>query len=241
MRPSLALLALPAAALGATALGACIGVSATQPGAAAAALRYCPGAVVPAPEGLIDDFEDGDNKTAAVAGRGGYWWKSTDSAGSFFGPEDWGPIAAGPGGSLALHPMGETVLGDPTEAWGAQIGGNFVGAGFYDASAYVGIAFKAKVGPKSTKTFRVEVADVNTHPSGEVCDSCWNHFGKYVTFTTEWQEYQVLFSELRQEEGWGNPRPKSVTPAQIYSLNWKIRPGSTFEFFIDDIQFLTCQ
>jgi len=97
-------------------------------------------------------LEDGDNKTAAVAGRGGYWWKSTDSAGSFFGPDDWGPIAAGPGGSLVLHPMGETVLGDPTEAWGAQTGGNFVGAGFYDATAYVGIAFKATApwpqGPK---------------------------------------------------------------------------------------------
>lgn len=219
----------------------CIGVSATKPGAASAQLRQCPGGVVVTPDGLIDDFEDGDNKTADVAGRGGYWWKSTDSAGSFFGPEDWGPVRGGPDGSLAMHPVGETASGDPTEAWGAQIGGNFTGSGFYDASQYVGVSLWAKVAPGKASTLRFEIADGNTHPTGEVCDSCWNHFGKTLQLTTEWKEYRILFSDLRQDEGWGDPRPLTVDVSRLYSLNFKLLPGSVFDFWVDNLQFLSCE
>ncbi|MBN2195695.1 MAG: hypothetical protein JW751_22935 [Polyangiaceae bacterium] len=241
MRPLGQLPAFSLVVVGASLLGGCIGVSAKRPGGAAGSLRACPAGVAAAPDGLIDDFEDGDNRTAAVGSRGGYWWKSTDSAGSFFGPDDWGPIKGGANGSFALHLMGQTVSGDPTEAWGAQVGGNFVGSGFYDATAYVGISFKAKTTPKSVKTFRLEIADVNSHPTGEVCTACWNHFGKWMTFTSEWKEYKVLFADLQQEEGWGDPRPDMVTPTQIYAIQWKIKPGSDFDFMIDDLHFLACE
>lgn len=229
-----------AVASGAAVVSGCIGVSATKPGAAAPVLKQCAGAVVDAPNGLIDDFEDGNTTTAAIAGRGGYWWKSADPMGSYFGPEEWGPMPEG--GSLALHPLGETVKSTDPDAWGAQLGGNLVGSGFYDGSAYVGIAFRIRVAEGSTRQIRFQLADVNTHPSGNVCSKgCWNHFGKDLMLTTEWQDMKLLFSDLRQEEGWGNPRPPSVTPASLFSVGFKVKSGSKFDFFIDDVRFLGCE
>src|SRR5690606_19124504 len=72
--------------------GGCIGVTAKPPPGAGAPIKKCSGDPFDAPDGLIDDFEDGNTVIAAVAGREGYWFKSADAGGSFFGPEDIGPV-----------------------------------------------------------------------------------------------------------------------------------------------------
>jgi hypothetical protein len=75
-----------------------------------------------------------------------------------------------------------------------------------------------------------------------VCGSCWNHFGKDITFTSEWKEYQILFSEMKQREGWGDPRPATITPDKLYSFDFSfIEPGRKIELFIDNMQFLECK
>jgi hypothetical protein len=84
------------------------------------------------------------------------------------------------------------------------------------------------------------VADVNTHPDGGVCKTCWNHFGKDMQFSTEWQEFKVTFAEMKQEAGWGDRYPM-ITPAKLIALNWSIEPGRTFDVWIDDVQFFECQ
>src|SRR3954453_23199195 len=76
--------------LGALGLGACIGVSQTPyvdpsaPGSANGSdkLTRCPGLAVPAVDGLIDDFEDGNNQVMTMGERDGYWWVSKDALGS---------------------------------------------------------------------------------------------------------------------------------------------------------------
>ncbi len=221
---------------------ACVGVSAhrSQP-PDPSDVTTCFGQIVPAgPDGLLDDFEDGNNQLAAREGRGGYWWRSADSSGSGFLTPDVQPVAGGAAGSkLAQHQAGKTASGG--EAWGVNFGANFVTAGLYDASKYVGLRFRAKVGPGSTRNVRLKIGDVNTHPSAGPCKTCWNHFGKDLSLTEEWREYQVLFAGLQQAEGWGDPRPSSVSPNKLFSLDFTVGPGQSFDVWVDDLEFLTCK
>jgi hypothetical protein len=88
---------------------------------------------------------------------------------------------------------------------------------------------------------RFSLADVNTHPELGTCTTCWNHFNKNVEVTNEWAEYQVSFKEMAQRDGWGEPRPKSITPNQLYTLTFAFEgSGQEFELFVDDIQFVEC-
>jgi hypothetical protein len=194
---------------------------------------------VPAPDGVIDDFEDGNSQLLVAGGRDGYWWQHKDPKGSTIEPAKFTPADAGAGGSKkALFVHG--VTGTEDGAYGSSVGINLMGKGLYDASKYVGISFKAKVGPSSTKSVRLKIGDVNTHGQLGTCKSCWNHFGKDMTFTPEWQEYKVLFSEVKQADGWGDPRPPTLTPSQLASIDFTVGPKASFELWIDDLTFLTC-
>jgi hypothetical protein len=235
-------------------LAACIGVSQTpyvEPSSPAAqssqTLTRCPGLAAPASDGLIDDFEDGNNQVMTMGERDGYWWISKDTLGSTitepadgFQPAEGGP----PGSAMALHVKGHLVAkGD--RAWGVEIGGNFSArsGGLYDASRYAGVSFKAKIGdPQSAVALRVNVPDVNTHQDAGVCNACWNHFRKDFTLTTEWKEYRLLFTELAQRPGWGEPRPAHVTAGQTISVTFALGSvESDYDLWLDDIQFLECK
>ena len=230
----------------------CIGVSQGGGGGGAAAsgptafkahesLKVCKGQKTRlSANGLIDDFEDGDTKIMELEGRGGYWWKAKDPNGSTIGPEDSTPRPEGVDGSLAIYMKGQTVSDEG--AWGVNFGANFTETPgeTYDASKYAGIAFKARVGPDSTTKIRFKISDVNTHKDTGVCSNCWNHFGKDLTLTTEWKDYVILFSEARQAPGWGDPRPPSIIPAQLYGIDFSIDKSQVFEIWVDDVQFVEC-
>jgi hypothetical protein len=205
---------------------------------AAALVKACPKGTQPAADGLIDDLEDNDNKVAKLGGRDGDWFTSVDPNGSTMEPSPFKMTEGGAGGSkYAAHAFGQTS--DANGAWGAQLGATFAGAGAYDASVYAGISFKAKIGEHSTKKIRFKVADVNTHPDGGVCKTCWNHFGNDLTLTPEWVEYKLPFSEMTQEKGWGDPQ-KSITPGKLIAINWSIGPGQLYDLWVDDIAFFEC-
>jgi hypothetical protein len=227
--------------------GGCnIGVSAKPAGGvvvpgAASAVKRCR-AVRPADDGAIDDLEDANNQINKEAGRDGYWWSAADPKGSKI---DMQVTEPGAGGSeMAMHMTGKTVPGKPEDDfWGVQLGINFVTDGlFYNASKYAGISFKAKVGtPDSARAIRFKMGDVNTHKDAGICVACWNHFGKDITLTPDWKEYQVTFSGAQQEAGWGDPRPQAITPSKLIALNWQVGPGQTYDIWIDDVSFLDCQ
>lgn len=210
--------------------------------AAAAPVTQCEGELVPADDGLVEDFEDGDSQVSATAGRDGYWWIAKDDKGTevkvpgtTFTPAD-----GGAGSAKAAHVSGKTASG--TDAWGAEFGANLVnGQGaLYDASKYAGIKFKAKAaGP--TQNLRVSLSDVNTHQDAGVCKACWNHFRKDVTLSPEWTEHTVDFSELQQRPGWGDPRPASVTPQKLVGVSFAVDGGKEFDVWVDDVQFLVCK
>jgi Carbohydrate binding domain (family 11) len=191
----------------------------------------------PAEDGLLDDFEDGDNQLPKIADRGGYWFSSHDPNGSVIDPTPLKIADTGAGSEKSLHVFGRTST-DPS-AWGALVGGNFVEQGFYDASKYAGITFKAKVAGNSTKSVRFNVGDVNTHPDGGVCKSCWNHFGKDLELTNEWKDYKVSFAELAQIPGWGDRYP-TLTTSKVIAFYWAIGPGQAFDLWVDDVRFTEC-
>jgi len=231
-------------------LGAgCVGKSQTPaaaPGTAGAAMAKCRRGVQPAIDGLVDDFEDGNNQVATMGERDGYWYVSADQLGTKIThpPEGFAASEGGANGSaMSAHVTGHTVAaGD--QAWGVEFGGNFLSAKgeFYDASRYAGISFRAKAPGKGIKGVRVNLSDVNTHPDGATCKACYNHFRKDVNLTGEWKEYRVLFSELQQRPGWGDPRPENVTPSKLISVTFAVGSvESDFDIWVDDIQFLECK
>jgi hypothetical protein len=223
----------------------CIGVSQKRSvsgtvGGTGTDIKSCHAGTRLADDGLIDDFEDGNNQVASEGGRDGYWWPKKDPAGSTIEPTPFAPSdGAGDGSDTALHASGQTASGD--DAWGAGFGANLVQNALYDASKYSGVGFRAKVGPGSATSIRFNIEDVNTHPDGKICKTCWNAFGKDMILTTEWKEYRVLFSEARQQPDWGNPRPIAITPSKLVEIDWQIGPGRPYDVWIDDLAFLDCK
>jgi len=241
-------IALFGAMVAALAAAGCIGVS--QSGGKAPAgptafkphesLKICENGVKLAADGLLDDFEDGNTQLSEIAGRNGYWWKAHDPDGSTIGPGDSTPVKEGVNGSFGMYFAGQTASTDT--AWGVNFGANFTNdSSVYDASKYAGITFKAKAGPNSTKTVRFKIGDINTHQDLGICTDCWNHFGQDLKLTEDWEQYTILFSEMRQLDGWGNPRPGSITPKELYSFDISIGKSSTFEIWIDDWAFVECK
>ena len=124
----------------------------------------------------------------------------------------------------------------------AAIGANFVNPkGPYDASKYQGISFFAKRGPGTTSKVRVKLSDKNTDPDGGVCAACSNDFGMQLKLTEDWQKFIVPFSALRQESGWGNPRPRSVAPEAVFAIQFQVNErGRPFDVWVDDLAFTGC-
>lgn len=235
--------ALGLSALVATAAG-CIGVSARRSAAKsgnAPAIKTCPGEIVSAGDvGLIDDFEDGNGQVAKREGRGGYWWRSTDPDGSKYENDDAKPAEDGCSGStLCLHQWGKTS--SKSGAWGVNFGANIGLDGTVDLSNYVGISFRAKSSKSAGHQVRFKIGDINTHPNLGVCKSCWNHWGKDIQLTADWREYRVLFSGVQQAPGWGDPRPPALDVKHVYSIDFSIDPGQTFDIWVDDLQLLKCK
>jgi len=208
-------------------------------GAAAAPAKECPATFT------IDDMEDHQkNQVIVQNGRNGYWYTFLDKQGSTVSPPAGKTFIMSPGGvnnsTTAAHMLGKTSSsGDPI----------FVGMGFsftnpkaqYDASAYSGVSFYAKVGPGSAKGFRLKVPDVNTDPDGKVCTECYNDFGTDLTLTEEWKQYVVPFSKMTQLDGWGSPSKPAIDKSKVYGMQWQInQPGTSFDLWVDDVAFTGC-
>jgi hypothetical protein len=196
-------------------------------------------AALPAPVGaatcenlVIEDLEDGDGKSAAVDGRGGYWFTYKDSAGSTVAPEGtFTPASGGAGSSKSAARMsGKT----------GAAGTVYVGMGFnladpmgpYDLSKAKSFCFSAK----GKGSVRVKLPDVNTIPEGGVCKSCYNDFGADFALTDDWKEHCFEFSALKQQSGWGEPKPAPALD-HVYSMQWQVSaPGADYEVWVDEIK-----
>jgi endoglucanase len=195
------------------------------------------------PEAKIDDGEDGNNQVLIQDGRSGYVYTYVDPDGSTIDPAGGAQFNMTPGGAngsqFALHIGGQLSSANIVYA---AMGMNFTDPkGPYDASKYKGISFFAKKGPGSTGKVRIKFPDRNTDPDGGVCGACSNDFGMQLSLSEEWQKFTVPFSALRQESGWGNPRPRSVTAEALYAVQFQVSDkGRPFDIWIDDLAFTGC-
>jgi Carbohydrate binding domain (family 11) len=204
------------------------------------ALQKCDNPV-PAKDGLIDDFEDEDDQLADQDDRSGHWFIGKDDKGTTVEPSSVsGNLSDGGanGTKKALHVTGKTASGDG--AWGVEVNADFApGRPQYDASQYAGVSFFIKSGSTKTKTIRFKASDVNTNPTGGVCKACFNHFGKDIKLTPEWQEVTVSFAQMKQLAGWGDPFP-AITPSKLYDIEFAVASGQQFDFWVDEIKFFKC-
>jgi hypothetical protein len=226
-------------------LAGCGGGSATTVGAAAPSAKPADSAAsAPASkacsDGMIDDAEDNDGKIMVQKDRGGYWFTYADDAGSTIAPKKFEMAAGGANGSkYAAHMTGK--MGTKGDSVWAGMGFNFGDPKKpYNATAYKGVSFQAKLGAGSLDKVHVTLADVNTDPDGNVCkDKCYNHFGADVTLTDKWAKYTLLFSAMTQQTGWGDPHPPSIDASKVYGMQWaESVKGASFDVWIDDVQFV---
>ena len=189
-------------------------------------LNVCRAGIRVADDGAIDDFEDGNNQLSLEGGRDGYWYTAHDPMGSTI---EMAMQEGGAGGSEeSLHITGEhRERRRRVEGLGRAGGRDVRGQrGPTTARNTPESCLKARA-TKAADQVRFNIGDINTHLDGKICETCWNHFGKTLSLTPEWKEYRILFTDTRQMDGWGKPRPAAITPSKLYNLEFKIGPAQT--------------
>lgn len=199
------------------------------------------------PEALIEDGEDNNNQVIVQDGRAGYIYTYIDSEGTNISPKEGsngGIFTMSPGGAngskFALRMNG--TLAQASIVY-AGMGMNFTDPkDAFDATRYKGVSFYAKRGSQdSFRKVRVKLPDINTDPDGGKCTNCYNDFGMEIKLETEWTQYIVPFDRLKQESGWGSPRPAGLATAEVYALQFQVKEaGAAYDVWVDDIKFTGC-
>jgi len=206
------------------------------------------------PAAVLSDFENGSSQLLDHENRVGAWWSAGDTtAGAILKPNgEVRPefIPGGRCGSLrALHVTGSGFLD-----WGATVGvslnygPNDAGTPddrAWDASAYRGVTFWARVGETSGNEVRIGISDEYANPAGGLCmigggqgKDCYDSFGiDLPRLDTTWRKYKIAFSSLTQR-GFGVPSPKGkLDTTSIYHIEFATPAGAVFDFWLDDISF----
>jgi endoglucanase len=189
---------------------------------------------------LLDDLEDGNNKSVEADMRGGYWYTYVDKAGSTVEPTgNFTPAPGGANGSQFAARMHGKLGGGSTL---------YAGMGFsftdpksaYDISCCKGISFWAKKDGAGTGNVRFKVGDAFTSPEGGVCKTCYNDFGADYNLTNDWKQYTINFADMRQESGWGEIRQK-IDSTRVFQLQWQVKdPGQDFDIWVDQVELTGC-
>lgn len=135
----------------------------------------------------------------------------------------------------------------------------------FDISKYKGIVFwgmttGADAGGADAGTLDIKVLfpDTDTDPRGGVCNSaaagasgptdtseCYNSYANKVVFTDHWQEFTVMFDQLKIDPTFGFQHPGAWTGKNVYGINWQgqdnNKPDSgtvTMDLWVDDVYFI---
>jgi hypothetical protein len=204
------------------------------------------------PSALIDDMESPDYQTTRQGGRNGGWWAGgdTESVGADIQPNGDANAEAIPGGRCgSMYAM--RVTGHGFSSWAAlsvSMGWGSVDGGAddmlpFDATGRRGITFWARIGETSTDRVRVAFADKYSRPQGGICvengpidNACYDLFTIDLTqLSTTWKPYRIPFNGLAQR-GFGLTRP-ALDVSSIYNIEFAPAPSTTFDFWVDDINF----
>ena len=214
-----------------------------------------------AEENMIDDLDDGDDAIIATEERAGDWYTFNDGTGDQTpGSGAFTPEAGGPEGSAyAAH-----TTGGGFAEWGAGIGfdinngadedtgdggvdesdggvkANGELKGVFDASGFQGVAFQAK-GNVQIRAM-IAIRSVISEEEGGTCvqgdtdeEECHNSHGLFLTLSDTWQQYQLPFDQIAQDEGWG--QTFDFDPTTVVSILFQVGPNEDFDFWIDEVGF----
>jgi endoglucanase len=213
----------------------------------AAAMAETPEGAPCGPEALVEDAEDNNNQVIVQDGRSGYIYTYIDSEGTTITPKE-----GSNGGIFQMSPGGANGSKYAMRMNGTLAAAKIVFAGMglnltdpkdtYDASRYKGISFWAKRGDVGAyRKVRVKMPDINTDPDGGKCTNCYNDFGLDIKLDTEWQQYVVPFDRLKQESGWGSPRPSGMAAGETFAIQFQVKEaGAKYDVWVDEIKFTGC-
>ncbi len=193
---------------------------------------------------LIDNMNDGSPFIPQVNGRVGSWTDYADNTPTgMIWPATTSTFTMSSSGDPCFG-LSARIYGNGYAVWGAGVR---VGLGApYDAAGHgaIGIQFSAKVGSGSTGNVRVSFPDPDTDPRGGLCDpnstgakGCYDHFSQRVLLTPSWSQVTIRFSNLTQD-GWGYI-PPAFTPSAIYEIQFNVDQGSTFDVWVDNLEFIS--
>jgi hypothetical protein len=197
----------------------------------AAVATWCAGPM------LIDDMEDGDS---TLCHSGGSWYAlGDDTPGATLTPRAGADFrqTAIPGGRGASR-YAAHLTGSGFRDFGAAMGFSLNNLA-YDTSNAGGIKFWMK----SNQAVHVLFPTVESVPpdeGGECVDgpgeSKCRYFGFRITApSNDWVEYQVPFVALDQTDG-----TAAWNPAHLLNVNFGSRRDTTFDMWVDDVQFYDC-
>jgi hypothetical protein len=211
--------------------------------------------VVPTDIELIDDMEDGDSAIDEAGGRVGYWYSFNDGTGTQTPPvytED-NPVGFIP--EALTEPRGESTMamhtfGSGFTAWGAGVGfalnGPDGGLSAYDASAYTGIVFWAKLGdPGAAATMKIAIPDKLSDPAGGICDEsgedtanpCFDDWLSTTRLGTDWTPVVIPFEALSRGGEGAEPTAETIDLTGLFAVEFGFSEGEDFDVYIDDIGF----
>jgi hypothetical protein len=220
---------------------------------------------------VISDFETGKADVAPVNGRLGSWFLLGDhTPGSTQTPAKSANVAlpaemggACTGSVYALHTTGTgfamwagvgVTFSRAAGAGDAGVPVDEAGAGSaspppYDASAYTGIKFRAKLAKGTPGTVRAQVPDLNTDADGHLCvdttdktnlQRCGNHFGVDLLVAADWADYDIPFASLHQSYAtYGVVASGTLDAAHLFSFHLQIRGTAAMDYdlWVDDVRF----
>ena len=201
-----------------------------------------------ADELMIDDMEDGDGGICASGGRNGGWYDLGDlSAGASLTPRQDLPFEPTLiEGRRSSSRYAARFSGSGFTEWGAVMGFTLNNQGFgaepYPVSNLGGITFWMKSNSPVSVQFRIPET-ISLKDGGQCTDSppennCNNDFSFQISApSSDWEEYEVPFSALRQLWPGGSA---TWNPRLLIGIQFSVGPGAAFDVWVDDIRFYYC-
>jgi hypothetical protein len=182
----------------------------------------------------IDDFEDGDDRVARVAGRNGGWVLGVDGSSAIVTAEISSRCAGR--GDWAGH-----LAGTGFTSWGVNWTATFIDPASgpalpYDGREYTGLSFWAAVGGGGVDPFELPVGltTIDVAWNGGVCTTkCMDYYATTVSLSRAWRRVAISFDNLHQG-GWGEPQ---VTMRRDQLVGFIVWPTRQFDLWIDDVRF----
>jgi hypothetical protein len=189
---------------------------------------------------IIDTLEDGNSGICPTLNRGGDWFVVNDGSGVQT-PTN-GVIATLLSPARGVSRYAARSSGTGFTDWGAVLG-LILRAGpshslYYDVSGYAGLRFHAR----GTGTARVGLTAGRTRPAPEgycVAPACNRPFQTTIALSSTWVPVLLDFDWFRS----GTTAANGAGPItagdlrEILTIEFLADPGTTFDFWIDDIGF----